>query len=77
MFRVGFQHLIDRGASGAGGSDRDLEGAPAAHGVGFDAPASVFAETFDSADVSGRVDSLKLFLRRDGDLPFRTRLIEL
>lgn len=76
MFRVRFQHLIDSGAGRAGGSFRNLERTPAANGVSLDPPTAVFAEAFDSTDVAGRVDSLKLLARRDGDLTFRAGLIE-
>lgn len=76
MFRVCFQHLIDGGAGRSRGSLRHLEGTPTAHGVGLDPPAAVLTETFDAANVPGRVDSLKLLARRDRDRPFRAGLIE-
>ena len=37
----------------------------------------IVVEAFDSTDVPGRVNSLKLLRRCDGDFPFRARLIEL
>ncbi len=77
MFRVCLQHLIDCRARGSGGSHCDLKRTSAANSVRFNSPAAVLAEAFDSTDVTGGVNSLKLLLRRDGDLPFRTRLIEL